>query len=93
MDGNLTLWSEDKVTSEQHWAGKFRGPSFEPMSFRMEGRTCERVTDSKGRLMPSVVALPVSDDDAQQQLEYTIRVEDAVMVAMRNDPNISMAGQ
>jgi hypothetical protein len=91
VDGNLTLWSEDKTTSELHWAGKIRGPNFEPMSFKMEGRTCERVKDSKGRVMPSVVALPVSDTDAQEQLEQTIRVEDSVLVAMRNDPSISMA--
>jgi hypothetical protein len=57
VDGNLTLWaSEDKTTL--HWQGKFRGPEFEPMSCQMETKTSSAVVDSRGRLMPSVVAAP-----------------------------------
>ena len=74
-----------------HWAGKFRGPQFEPISFKMEVRTVETVKDSKGRPMPSVVALPVTDADAQDQLAKTIRDEDAVLQAMLDNPSASMA--
>jgi hypothetical protein len=91
VDGNLTLWSEDKVTTELNWAGKFRGPSFEPMSFRMEPKTVDSVVDSKGRLMPSVIAIPITDEMAQQELAKAIRDEEAVLVSMLNDPSLSMA--
>jgi hypothetical protein len=65
VDGNLTLWaSDDKSTL--HWQGKFRGPEFEPISFQMETRTSSAVVDSKGRLMPSVVALPISDAELER---------------------------
>ena len=87
----MTLWSEDKVTTELFWAGKFRGPQFEPIPFKLESQTVDTVKDSKGRLMPSVVALPVSDADAQAHLKQTIRDEDSVLVAMLNDPAASMS--
>jgi hypothetical protein len=65
VDGNLTLWaSEDKTTL--HWQGKFRGPEFEPLSFQMETKTSSAVIDSKGRLMPSVVAAPISDAELER---------------------------
>lgn len=91
VDGNLTLWSDDKVTTELSWAGKFRGPDFEPMAFKMEERTVDTVHDSKGRPMPSVIALPVTDAEAQAHLAQTLRNEDAVLVAMLDHPGASMA--
>ena len=91
VDGNLTLWSDDDVTTELSWTGKFRGPQFEPKSFKMEPRTDDAIKDSKGRQMPSVVALPVSEEDAQDSLAKAIRDEDTVILAMLDDPKFSLA--
>lgn len=72
VDGNLTLWSEGEGQTTLHWHGKFRGPEFEPITFRMDVKTSESVVDSNGQLMPSVVAVPIGDleqDMAQRQQE------------------------
>lgn len=60
VDGNLTLWKDDETLS-LHWQGKTRGPEFEPIAFRLEVKTSELVKDSKGRLLPTVVAHAISD--------------------------------
>ena len=51
----------------------------------------DSVVDSKGRAMPSVIATPITDEMAQQELAKTIRDEEAVLVSMLNDPSLSMA--
>ncbi len=61
IDGNLTLWANADRQTTLHWLGKFRGPEFEPITFEMETVTSPKVMDAKGRLMPSVVARPVSE--------------------------------
>jgi hypothetical protein len=35
VDGNLSLWKHDGVC-DLHWQGKFRGPDFTPLSFRID---------------------------------------------------------
>jgi hypothetical protein len=57
----------------------------------MEPRTDDAIKDSKGRQMPSVVALPVSEEDAQDSLAKAIRDEDTVLLAMLDDPKFSLA--
>ena len=82
VDGNMNLWSEDKVTTELSKTEKHRGPPFEPVTFRLDVKAVNAVKDSKGRLIPSVIAVPISDDMAQADLAKTIRDEDAVLVAI-----------
>jgi len=60
MDGSLTAQNNDG-TAELHWQGKFRGPDFAPISFEMRTVTHELLKDSKGRLLPTVVARHVSE--------------------------------
>jgi hypothetical protein len=55
VDGNLTARSNAGGV-EVHWQGKFRGPDFQPMMFQLKTVTHERLKDSKGRLIPTVVA-------------------------------------
>lgn len=64
VDGNLTLWADAEKTTTLHHQGKFRGPEFEPLSFRLRTVTSVTVVDSNGALMPSVVAEPISDAEA-----------------------------
>ena len=61
VDGNLTLWADAEKQVSLHWQGKFRGPEFEPLGFELEGADSAKVVDADGRLMPSVIAKPVSE--------------------------------
>lgn len=62
VDGNLCLWKdEENVTL--HWQGKFRGPEFEPIPWKLEVKTSELVRDSRGRLMPAIVAHSITDGE------------------------------
>jgi hypothetical protein len=61
IDGNLTLWSSAEKQTSLHWQGKFRGAEFEPMSFNLKITESTKVADSDGQLIPSVVAVPMSE--------------------------------
>jgi hypothetical protein len=75
MDGNLTLWAEggEKQTT-LHWQGKFRGPEFEALTFELKIATSDRVKDSKGRHLPSIMAVPLPETVAAWQ--ETVAEED-----------------
>jgi hypothetical protein len=60
MDGNLVCIKRDAVV-ELHWQGKFRGLDFEPIAFQLRSVTAERLKDSKGRPIPSVMADVLSE--------------------------------
>jgi hypothetical protein len=93
MDGNLTLWAdEDRETTELHWTGKLRGPSFEPVTFALEKGTCPKLVDARGRPSPSVWAYATSSQRAEQAADRMTGDEDAVLLAIRNAPNASLAG-
>lgn len=66
VDGNLTLWSNAEKQTTLHWQGKFRGPEFEPLAFTLNTATCDAVHDANGVLMPSVVAVPMSETDLER---------------------------
>lgn len=60
LDGNLALLpGADGELVELVAAGKFRGPAFAPIHFRLEVGTCARLVDARGRPIPSVLARPV----------------------------------
>jgi hypothetical protein len=60
VDGNLTAQG-DGVVVHLHCQGKFRGPDFAPLSFQLKSVTHELLKDSKGRLLTTVMAAPLSD--------------------------------
>lgn len=60
IDGNLTC-AIDASAIEVYWQGKFRGPDFEPLSFEIASVTHERLVNSKGRKIPTVIARHLSD--------------------------------
>jgi len=74
-----------------HWQGKFRGPDFSPMLFRVETKTHERLKDSKGRLIPNVVASHLSET-AQEEISAAAG-EDAnkVLAAINAHPKAPLA--
>jgi hypothetical protein len=71
VDGNLTC-SKDDTAIEVHWQEKFRGPDFAPMAFLLRQVTHEKIKDSKGRLIPTVIASHLSEI-AQEELAKVAR--------------------
>ena len=91
VDGNLTLWATAERQTTLHWQGKFRGPEFEPMTFELEVADSARVIDAEGRLMPSVVAKPVSELKLQMEEGKQESEENMLMRAIAENRNISIA--
>jgi hypothetical protein len=89
VDGNLTLWANNERQASLHWGAKFRGPEFDPLSFELVTATSPVVKDAEGRLMPSVVARPISDAtlEAGEQVQETD--EDKVMRLIHTNPKAS----
>lgn len=82
VDGNLTLWADAEKQTSLHWLGKFRGPEFEPMSFELKVTDSAKVHDEEGRLMPSVVAVPVTEADAEAGMKKQENDENRVLLIM-----------
>jgi hypothetical protein len=76
IDGNITLWKHDGVLLDLHHTDKLRGPGFEPISLRLETVTTTRLMDKKGRLIPTVRAVWLSDTETERET-----------VEARNDEN------
>ena len=91
VDGNLTLWANAERQTTLHWLGKFRGPEFEPMTFELEVADSARVIDAEGRLMPSVVAKPVSELKLQMEEGKQESDENMLMRAIAENRNSSIA--
>lgn len=88
IDGNLCARKNDSAV-EVHWAGKFRGMDFAPITFRLDTVTAERLKDVRGRSIPTVLASPI-DDAAKQVLAATERSDqDRVLRAIYEAPGKS----
>jgi hypothetical protein len=82
VDGNLTLWKHDGVLLDLHHSDKLRGPGFEPISLRLETVTTTRLIDQKGRLIPTVRAVWISDAETDRETEDARSDEDTLLEAM-----------
>jgi hypothetical protein len=86
VDGNLTArLSEGSV--EVHWHGKFRGADFAPISFLLKPVTHERLKDSKGRLIPTVVASPLSEQGREEVANVVRSRKNELLVALLDPVN------
>ncbi|WP_066715939.1 MULTISPECIES: AAA family ATPase [Hyphomicrobiales] len=56
VDGNLTL-TKDGGLAKLHWQVKHRGADFAPMFFALESVTAPVLVDTKGRSVPTVMAV------------------------------------
>jgi hypothetical protein len=86
VDGNLTARVRDG-SIEVSTQGKFRGPDFAPLSFQLRTVTHERLKDSKGRLIPTVVASPLSEQAQEDLARVTRSREDELLVALLDPAN------
>jgi hypothetical protein len=88
VDGNLTAAkSAASGAVEMHWQGKFRGPDFTPIYFVLRTVTHERLKDSKGRLVPTIVASPLSEQGRDDMARAARSHEDEMMVALLDPTN------
>jgi hypothetical protein len=90
VDGNLTAARIDSTT-ELHWHGKFRGVEFAPMHFMLRTVTHERLKDTKGRLIPTVVCDWISDGAKEEIAKQRLNDEDRILAAIEADPKASTA--
>lgn len=91
IDGNLTAWRRDEHLIDLHHTTKFRGPGFEPITFRLQKITTPRLVDSKGRQISTVRAVPVSEGEEKAHADQARSDEDRVLVTLWEDPTRSWA--
>jgi len=91
MDGNLTLSKTDAVVT-LHTQGKFRGPDFTPVSFMLASTTAERLKDSKGRSLPTVIAKAISEAEKSNAEANTRSDEDTLLLAIAASERTSLNG-
>jgi hypothetical protein len=90
MDGNLTLWDIGGGVSDLHWCGKFRGPGFEKIPWRMMPIKTTAIMDSKGRIIPTVMAQPVTEDEIAEMQQAGAKQTEALLLCMERQPSGSM---
>jgi hypothetical protein len=81
VDGNLSCWKVDSLATV-HWQGKFRGPDFAPMPFLIQTVTTTGLKDSKGRLIPSVIAKTLSDEERATAAADARSDEDKILIKL-----------
>jgi hypothetical protein len=92
VDGNLTLWSRRReANATLHWQGKFRGPEFEPMAFEMRTEESTLVVNSDGECMPSVVAVPISENALERGERGQEDDENRILKIIAASPRASIA--
>lgn len=90
IDGNLTSWKHDDVLIELHH-NKMRGPGFEPISFKLETIRTPKLVDARGRELPTVRAVPVTQSEEDTQRKRTEDDEDHVLAEMLAHPEASFS--
>ena len=90
IDCNLTLWKDESGIVTLHWAGKIRGPSFDPIRFELAPVELDGYLDCRQRPITSVAARHVADERAEQIAAKQIDDEDVLLVAMQRKPNGSI---
>jgi hypothetical protein len=91
VDGNAVLLKNDNVVTLT-WHGKFRGADFNPVTFELVTVTSDRLVNSKGKKMPTVLARPMNEGE-QRDAEAKIRdEEDQLLIAILDNDGASMKG-
>jgi AAA domain-containing protein len=92
MDGNLVCSKEPgSLLVELHWHGKFRGPDFAPIPFKLTPGTTDKLKDARGRPIWTVTATPVSNEE-QSKLEQALERQQHDVLSIINEvPGISIS--
>jgi hypothetical protein len=92
IDGNLVVLKDPSsgvVTIDTH--GKFRGAEFAPFSFKLIPGTSELLKDTKGRLITTITALPITTDEKQDLEDIGLDREQQVLLALHAQPKASLS--
>jgi hypothetical protein len=92
IDGNLVaIRDRGSALVEIDTHGKFRGPEFQPFSFKLVSGTSELLKDTKDRLIWTVFAEPVSEAERAAMENAGERKRDDLLQAMKDRPASSIA--
>lgn len=91
VDGNLIGRKADTIV-ELDWQGKFRGPGFEPIAFELVSLTTDKIMDSKGRQIPTVMARPLTEREHAAKASAARSDQDVLLIAMTENEGASIAG-
>lgn len=89
VDGNLTLWNDGGVVT-LHWQVKFRGAEFEPLNFELKRRESEKLRDAKGRLMPTILAIPMLTMRKMELAKENLTKEEQMLFSLSDNPEFSL---
>ena len=91
VDGNIALRMKDgaRVASA---LGKFRGPEFPPLGFKLKSVTHPKLQDTRGRSMPTVVARCINGSEQQRMVANSTDRENQVLKAVHDAPGASLRG-
>jgi hypothetical protein len=90
IDGNL-ICIVDWPAVEMHWQGKFRGADFDPLSFRLDTVTHQRLKTTKGKLIPTVVAKPLSEIAKEEIAKANLTDRQRLLAEIESDGKASVA--
>jgi len=90
MDGNLTLWRKTDDMAELFF-NKMRGPGFQAITFSLDTIRTPRLVDTKGRMLPTVQAVVITDTEEVKREEKTADDDDRVLTALLHAPHGSLA--
>lgn len=90
IDANLTVWKDDAGIVSLHWAGKMRGPNFDPIRFELYGVELSEFADAKGRPTLSVAARYRPDVRAEQTNARDLGDEHRLLFALWKMPGASV---
>jgi AAA domain len=83
MDGNLTAWRhDDDLVELHHSSDKWRGPGFEPISFKVKRITTPKLVDRKGREIPTVKVVTISEAEEAAQGNKMRADEDRLLLEL-----------
>jgi hypothetical protein len=89
-DGNLTATKDGSVTTI-HYQIKIRGPDFSPISFLLRNVTHERLKSKTGKLIPTVIAEPLSAEREEEMQKAARNEEDELMRAVNDHRRCNQA--
>lgn len=92
VDGNLTCMKVDgTMVAEVHWCGKFRGIDFGAIPFRLEVGKTDKLKDSKGRLIWTVVAKEITFSERDAAEDKGQKDKNKLLAMMAKMPGASIA--
>ena len=93
VDGNLVAIKQPgSMVVELNTHGKYRGPEFSPISFKIVPGTSDKLVDTKGRPIWTVTATPITETERDGIDNSTRAKYDDLLIMMKNRPGLSLAG-